>query len=262
MEIILNEREWVETALETRSLGKKPVETLGRIARYYYQHEGFKKKDIRIKIEDFLLQSDPNIILVKWTDMIDAVVKAADKLPLIELDDIQATTKEMAVISSVKGKQAQRLLFTLLCVAKYWNAVREANNGWVNTPDKDIMRMANVNTSSQRQNTMLREMKDSGLIKFSRRVDNLNIQILFIESEDGDAEMSITDFRNLGNQYLMHRGEPFFHCKQCGLTVRKKSNVQKYCPDCAAEIYVRKSVDSVMRRRCAPSDSVSQIAFV
>lgn len=247
MSIVLNEREWTEHAIKNRQLGKKPVETLSRIARYYCQVEKYKKKEVRDKLEDFLLQCDPDIVLVKWGDMIDKIVRSADRFPLVELDNIEITKDEINTVRSLGGKQIQRLAFTLLCIAKYWNIIQPKNNGWVNTADKDIMKMANINTSVKRQNLMLHEMKTAGLLRFSKRVDSLNIQVKFIRT-NSPVEIHISDFRNLGNQYLMYCGESYFQCSQCGLTIKKKSNAHKYCPECAAEMYIKKSVESVMRQ--------------
>jgi hypothetical protein len=248
--IVLNEREWAENAITSRQLGKKPVETLSRVARYYCQCEKYKKKEVRGKLEDFLLQCDPGVILVKWSDTIDRIVRSSDKFPLIELEGIDITEAELQTVRSLDGKQLQRLAFTLLCVAKYWDAAQEKNNGWVNTSDKEIMKMANINTSIKRQSLMLHEMKNAGLLRFSKRVDSLNIQVKFIRANSPVA-IHITDFRNLGNQYLLYCGEPYFQCANCGLTIKKKSNVHKYCSDCAAEMYIKKSVESVMRQRRA-----------
>ena len=35
MNIILNENEWAENMIKTKSLGKDPFETICRVARYY-----------------------------------------------------------------------------------------------------------------------------------------------------------------------------------------------------------------------------------
>lgn len=248
MSIVLNEREWAENAIANHQLGKKPIETLNRVARYYYQVEKYKKKEVRERLEDFLLKCDPSVVLVKWTDTIDRIARSADKFPLIELEGVDITEAELQTIQSLDGKQLQRLAFTLLCVAKYWDATQPKNNGWVNTSDKEVMKMANINTSIKRQSLMLHEMKDAGLIRFSKRVDSLNIQVRFIK-RNSPVAIHISDFRNIGNQYLMFCGEQYFQCANCGLTIRRKSNVHKYCPECAAEMYIKKSVESVMRKR-------------
>lgn len=248
MNIILNEREWARSAIAARQLGARPAETIGRIARYYYQCEGYKKSEVRAKLEDYILQCDPDAVLVKWSNVIERSVRQAGKYPIIDIDHVDVTEAEIAKINGIEGRQPRRLAFTLLCVAKYWNAVRENNNGWVNVSDKDIMGMANFTTSVSRQGKLFRELRDAGLIRFSRRVDNLNTQVCFID-DTGPVALHITDFRNLGNQYLMYCGEPYFQCEQCGVVIKRGNNRHKYCPDCAAEMYIKKTVASVMRRR-------------
>ena len=111
--------------------------------------------------------------------------------------------------------------------------------------------MANINTSIKRQSSMFGQLKDAGMIRFSKQIDNLSVQVLF--AEDGDAALRVTDFRNLGYQYMKYHGEPYFECAHCGLTDKIKSATQrrpqKYCAQCAVEIRTRQNVNSVMRLR-------------
>lgn len=246
--IVLNEREVAEAAIATNKLGAKPGETLTRVAKYYAQVEGYKKKEIRRKLEDLLLKNDPRTLLMNWDGALDGIVKTSNKTPLIELDGIPITSNELQTIDSLPSKQLARLAFTLLCVAKYWYAVNEKNNMWVNTSDRDIMAMANISASIKRQSELLHNLRELRLIQFSKRVDNLNVQVLFAEPH-GSTTMMVTDFRNLGNQYMLRLGGSFIRCEQCGLVVRRKNNAHRYCTDCAAELHSRKSIESVSRKR-------------
>ena len=250
MSIVLNEYEWAEAMLANCTLGKKPVETLSRISKYYYSNH-YSKKDIRRLLDQFVLQCDPTASLVRWSDTLDRIAKGADRYPLICLDGISVTDHELKTIESLSGKQLRRLAFVLLCSAKYYDAVSESNNHWANSSDHEIMQMANINTSVKRQSAMYGELMEAGLIRFSKKVDNLNVQVLF--TEDGETEMYIRDFRNLGYQYLKHYGGTYFECVNCGITVKERNpscgRKQKYCDACAAEISTRQSIESVIRRR-------------
>ena len=186
-----------------------------------------------------------------WSDTLDSATKYATKYPLIMIDEILVTKPEMEKIDSLPGKQLRRLAFTLLCISKYLYTVSESTNYWVNTPDNEIMKMANINTSIKRQSSMFGQLKDAGMIRFSKQIDNLSVQVLF--AEDGEVALRITDFRNLGYQYMKYHGEPYFECAHCGLTDKIKSATQrrpqKYCAQCAVEIRTRQNVNSVMRLR-------------
>lgn len=252
MSIVLNEYDWAERMIANRDLGKKPIETLSRVSKYYYENH-YSKREIRTLLDSFMLQCDPSISLVHWSDMLDKVTKNVNKFPLIRLDGIDVTQEELARIETLGGKQIRRLAFTLLCVAKYWNAASDKNNGWVNTSDKEIMQMANINTSIKRQSLMFAELRSAGFIRFSKKIDNLNVQVQFIQ--DGTAVLHIHDFRNLGYQYLRYYGGAYFECENCGITVKAQSPAkgrpQKYCPSCAVEVKTRQTVNAVMRYRNA-----------
>ena len=101
---------------------------------------------------------------------------------------------------------------------------------------------------------MYHNLNEAGLIKFSKKVDNTNVRVCFVKP--GDAAIRITDFRNLGYQYLKYHGEPYFECQNCGVTTRydnpdnkRSCSKQKYCRSCAAEINIQQIVNSVMRQR-------------
>lgn len=250
MSIVLNEYEWAERMISNRELGKKPIETLNRVAKYYLENK-YSKHEARKLLDTFLTQCDPTASLVHWSDTLDRVIKNASKFPLVKLDGVTVTQNELNRIEALGGKQVRRLAFTLLCIAKYWDSVSESNNHWVNSPDREIMQMANINTSIKRQSALFAELRDAGLIKFSKKIDNLNVQVLFIEP--GDIVLHIQDFRNIGYQYLKYNGEPYFECINCGITTKiqepLKGRRQKYCPSCAIELHTKQKVDSVMRKR-------------
>ena len=248
MDIILNEKEWAESAIVSKQLGSKPTVTLKRVARYLRQINGYKKTEVRKRIGDFLFQCDPNARLNKWDKILDSIADDSDKYSIVNIESIGISKAELDIIGTLPDRQPKRLAFVLLVAAKYYNAVNDMNNGWVHFADKDIMKMANINTTVRRQSQMFREIRDAGLIHYSSKVDNLKVQILFLKP-DSPSVIHITDCRNLGNQYLLYCGEPYFQCAQCGLTIKKKHNVHKYCSDCASEMYIKKSVESVMRRR-------------
>lgn len=249
MTIVLNEHEWARDMIESRSLGAKPFETLSRVAKYYIDKD-YSKKEVRGMLDTFLLQCDPTASLPKWSDTLDYAVARALKYDAIEIDGIEITKPEIERIDALGGKQIRRLAFTLLCLAKYWDVVNPHGDHWVNSRDSEIMRMSNINTSIKRQSLMYFKLNEFGMIQFSKKVDNTNVRVCFITP--GDTAMVITDFRNLGYQYLKYHGEPYFECQNCGITVKfdnKTGRKRKYCKECAVEIHMKQTVNSVMRQR-------------
>ena len=217
--IVLNERACAEYALDNLSLGAKPIETLGRVARYYYSI-GYKKKDIGSLLEDFMLKCDPAINIVKWQAAIDRQVSNADKYELIDISGISITRAEIDKIQQIDGKLLQRLMFTMLCLAKYGNAVNPKNNNWVNKKDKEIFSLANISLTTKRQSLMINDLWTMQYIGFSRVVDNININVKIID-DSSPTVLYISDFRNLGNQYMRYCGEKYIECECCGKVVKE-----------------------------------------
>lgn len=237
--IILNEREYAEAALDMCVLEQKPTDTLLRVAKYYADR-GYKKSEVQSLLESFMLRCDPGINLVKWQDTIDSLTKSAMKSSLIEIDNVPITKAELEICDKLTNKQTRRLMFTLICVAKYGNMANPLNKNWVNKPDKEIFNMANIVTTVKRQSLMLNDLRELGLIRFSRKVDNININVTCL-SDGGEPELEITDFRNLGYQYLRYHGEPCIECAECGIVVKKTVNNQKYCSACGVDLNRKKA---------------------
>ena len=253
MSIVLNELEWAKNTIDGRSLGSKPTETLSRIAKYYF-YKGKSKPETRDLLEKFIVECDPYISTVKWSDTLDNVVKYASKRPLLMIKSIAITQPEIEAIRTIKGAQTQRLAFTLLCIAKYNFVAGNNSEYWVSTPDVDIMKMANIKTSIKRQSMMFATLRDMGFIYFSKRVDNLSVRVMFVR--DGANALEIKDFRNLGYQYMNYidNSGKYFVCENCGITSKENSSERggrkkKYCNDCAVQIRLKQMVNSVMRSR-------------
>lgn len=241
----------------THDLGGRPFETLRRVARYYLD-KGYSPSDARLKLDRFMLECDPFVGLQKWSDTLDRAVSRAIKCPAVDIDSIDITAPEMDAIDALDGKQTKRLAFALLCLAKYWMIVRPNCDYWVNNRSVEIMELANISTSIKAQGEMFWALRNAGLIKFSKQVDNTSVRVCF--ATGGDVVVQIRDFRNLGYQYMMYHGEPYFVCVNCGITTKSKDpenkRRQKYCPECAAKMRLQQHVDAVMRFRKMPKNEL------
>ena len=248
--IVLNENDWAKEMIDSQSVGDSLFETLCCVSRYYIDC-GYDRSAVRNKVDIFLQRYDSSISIPKLENIIDAAIKKAYKRDAVAIDSIPIYKEELDIINSIDGKPIKRLAFTLLCLAKYWDIVNNKQDHWVNTKDTEIKKMANIRTSISRESEMYRKLRDLGLIEFSQKVDNLNVRVLFVK--DGKEEMNITDFRNLGNQYLMHIGEPYYKCQNCGLVTKLertgKGNRPKYCNSCATKLAVQSRINWVMRIR-------------
>ncbi len=235
MQIIMNEKERALEALQTYNLGKDSVQTLNCVGKYY-KSEGYKQGEIRQMLEGLIMRCDPKENIAKWDGCLTSIVRNAGKYPLVEVDNVGITQKELNICKSLNGVQKQRLMFTLICIAKFNSAAQGKRTGWVNTQSKDIFRMANLNTPTKRRALMLNDLRDAGLIQFSCKVDSTSINVVCLD-HSGDPLYFITKFENLGHRYTMFAEGGHFECERCGAIVKKTGNNHKYCPECAAQAH-------------------------
>ena len=243
-EIILNEKDWAKRAIDAHSLGPKPYDTIVRVAKYY-KAEGYKNGELRRRVEDFMIRSDPRLSLVKWDNTITSALSVAEKYPMICISGVTITDTEMEKIGTLQSVLQQRLMFTLLCLAKYGNAVNPKNGGWVNIPQKDIFSLANIQLTTKRQSLMINDLWQTGMIGYSCLVDNINLQVKIMD--DGETALFVDDFRNLGYQYMRYIGGNYIECESCGLVIRQDAKhagrPAKYCKECAESIKASRDSD-------------------
>lgn len=236
MDIIMNEYTYAENLLNKQDLkacdlGDKPSSTLNLLARYY-REIGKNDDEIKEFLSDFLNRClKDKYKESKWIDSIFYQVIKSKKYNLKKVDNVIVTKSEMEIIQSVKGKSRQKVLFTLLILAKYYNAVSDKNKNWTNLEYKKIFKLANVQLSIQNQALLINDLYNCGFVNVSKNVGKPNIQVNFVDNES-DTVLTIARLKDLGKEYLMFCGEDYIRCQKCGTLVKNYKNTNKYCKTC------------------------------
>lgn len=183
-----------------------------------------------------------------WNSIVEKYAGNADKYKLVECDGVWITENELCRIESLHNKVLERLCFTLLCLAKFGNFKNPDNHNWVAESGSEIYRLANISASAFDRELKINALRELGLIAFAKRVDNLKIQVMYID-ENSENKLFIKDFRALGNEYLLYKGESCLKCSNCGLLIKRKSNRQKYCKECSEKIQLKRQRDAMNKLR-------------
>lgn len=174
---------------------------------------------------------------------VERAAEQARRKPLIELDSIPISKAEIDAVNALPSGQHQKLGFTMLVLAKYFDLLRETNNHWVNLTPKDVFELACLNLTVFEQAMMYSDLIEAGFLQYSRKVGNNNARVLIIDGDD--VEIEVTDFRKVGLVIAAYNGEPYSRCEKCGILFRQnRFKNLKYCNDCrtrknkvAARIY-------------------------
>lgn len=237
MQIILNELEYAEQCLKLKSIDKNPYFTVSLLAKYFYHHLGYRKKKIVEELTRFMENHSTVYCASKayWNEKIDRIASNAGKYQLYEIDGVWITRGELDTISKIGNTVIERLAFTALCLAKLLNIKNSNNNGWVSLPLKDVFALARTTGSMTDRLMKMSQLYNTGLIEMPLRNDNLNFRVTYID-ENSDKILLVTDFRELGYEYMNYLRGGFIRCHDCGILTRASKNAKKkYCSNCAAE---------------------------
>ena len=261
MNIILNEKEYAEECLKKNDPIDQPAYMISLLARYYYHCKGLRNAKISKLLIDFLDARYPAYVYNKdaWTDRIDVAIARAKKSPPHEIDGIWITEAELITIESLHNKVLERLAFSLLCFAKLFNKRSPKNNGWIHADLRDVFKTARISDPQEQRYFRLNALYTAGLIAFPSKLDNPSFRVTFINDESPD-KLFISDFRELGYEYLKYKGENFIRCGECGILVRGNKNGTKlYCSDCLRDrIYVPPM--EVKAKRCIDCGDLFEVS--
>ena len=231
--IILNEREYAETCLRDGAVGDSIFQTLGILSKYYYSI-GYRQKKITSSLLQFLennyfhYRENENY----WIDCVRKIASQAGKHPLYEFDGVWITQKELDTIENIDSKLLRRIAFTYLCLAKFNILKNPKSNGWVNLSDKDVFKLAHINCTIEDRDIKIGTLYDYGYLYISKKIESSGVQVLFIDA-DGEGVLHVSDFRELGYEYLLYCGENYIRCAECGiLTKGNKRGTKRYCSKC------------------------------
>lgn len=168
-----------------------------------------------------------------WNASIEKIATNAGRHPLFEITGVWITKSELDKIQSINNKVLERLAFVFLCLAKFGNIKNPQNNGWVSMDAKEIFALAHISCNVVDRNVKIGELRIRGLLELPKRNDNMSCRVTFIDCES-DNVLEVSDFRELGYEYMKYRGENFIRCSECGVLIRgNKNGTRRYCSACA-----------------------------
>lgn len=268
--IILNEKKYVEEFLNNKEMITKPSLMLLLLSKYYRYEKNMEDKDIKVELNKIMEKRYLEYNDDKFQQAIDRSISKSKKLKFNCYDHINITKYELNFIKMLNNDKQEMIVFTMLCFAKANNLLNPRNNNWVSCSLSELLKSSRVPNSKNYDNKLyINDAKDRFIINtsintniissdgevirenfesyeinktwitLSDKTESTNICVNFIDDNDpSDVLLNISDFRELGYQYLQwkqsqddYTGEAntFRKCKKCGRLFKVNNKNKEYC---------------------------------
>lgn len=189
---------------------------------------------IKQTLSEFMKKSYKDYNITYWQPKFDELIiqEKRSKVDMLIINELHVTRGELQTISSLNNNKLEKLAFVLLVYSKIYNVKNKNNTYWVNSDVKDVFSDCKVTLTKHKQELMIHELLNLGLVDTSRKVDCTNIRVNYSDNNDESA-ITITDFRDIVYYYLRWKGHNIVECSKCSRMFRKNKNVHKYCNACA-----------------------------
>lgn len=199
----------------------------------HWLKDGLSVGDLRDNICDFCLHWNNQFNIAQNENLIFSVINQVkknidNKKPFENRTVIIFYKSELDTILEVKDKNMQRVLFVMICLAKWRNANYIYLNSGSSIKLKDIFCLADIKCSKKEQMMCLHRLNECGYTNVQLRP----LLKFFIPCivEDGEPALSFNISENMIDE-LLNITLP--HCERCGKPYEKQGNKQKYCKNCA-----------------------------
>ena len=222
--IIFNELEYAEKLIDNSSIGNNVRQKDLNIIARYWKHMGLSEKEIRDKLIEFYEANDAHFNEVLYDQHLEYAVRASRGAPLRAGESVKISRQEMAKIREIESLEVQRVLFTMLAIAKVFCRGKEF---YYNGKITDVFRLARLTGIRVAQrNSILHWLNTNGFIEA-----NLygGYKIPFGERDIAWNQTFVT-IQNLDKimDYFAYK------CASCKKDVFKGFNKHMLCGECRA----------------------------
>ena len=232
--MILNEELYVKNLLLGKNKDiKSIIKKIGYITRYNLH---ILKKDEKKNYNSTILwmtKHQDNFDESCYSNIVSAYIKKAKKRDFKYIDNITITKNELDKIKSLNNIREEKIMFVLLCMAKYQSVFMGFTDGLVKYTITDLCKYARISVPADKREYILHDILLKGFISCPKKNDTKCLRVNFIE-KDGEPELILNeiDCQELAYVYLRWKnGSGFKRCRKCGrlMSSRNKKDLCPYC---------------------------------
>ena len=261
MTLILNEKKYAEDLILGKNDSVKGLRgKVNLITRYNYHVKHLSSSDNYEHTVRWLNKHQDNFCECNYSKFIELSVKSAMKSPFYDIESLKITASEMNIVKSLDNIRQQKILFVLLCFAKFQRIAFGYTNGFVNLSIVELYKHARVSVPAGDRELILYEIAQKGYIRSPQKNDSTGLFITFIsELEDSVVlEVDGRTSKELAYLYLsfINDGVGYGKCQRCGCVIKKRKDII-HCKECCEELEEQRENKTIWCIDCGTEVKVS-----
>lgn len=247
MNFLFNEQAAIENMIKLKVIDNDNIfNTIKDLAKYNYFVCGMDQDSNYKAILSYLHANGDEINEEAVYDIIDNCVKKVKHHPLKYVNEIKITKSELDFIKNLDDIRKEKVVFVLLAVIKYYNAISDEENDVAYMKNSDICKYARITIPKQERDVFMQFLYDEGVLKRHHAAASTIKIGLFISHDINDKiilKLNENDYKDLAYTYMAYL-EPhkFRRCSVCGKWMRRNKQGSTKCRECVklSEALVKK----------------------
>lgn len=224
----------IVNAVESNQMDfSNPRKAIWTLAQYYVSIHNNDDKVAFENIKNYIEQHDDNFYYEQYISDINKCIRKAKKYELKNIDCIVITKSEMDIIQSFNDIKKEKIVFVLIALAKYFNALYGNDRDCCFAKTRDIFKYARVVIPTNERDYYLHFAYESGVLLPNFSIGS-NMQLVGVVSHTEEESVLVLDeydYKELAYAYLNYKNGGYKKCKECGAWFKVKSSEPnlKYC---------------------------------
>lgn len=233
--MILNEEQYIkDLILRNNDEVKKIKPQVNFIARYNYHVMKMSDNDNYNAIVSWMNRNNNGFCENNYSKFIESAVKKSKNKPLYLINSIKFTQEEIDCIQSLNNLRYEKIMFVLLCTAKFQQIVHGYTDGLIYYNITQVFKDARVSVSKNNRENILHELLKINFIKLPYKNDSKCLFVTIIDNENKPKyEILPHDCNELAYFYMKISGDKKINrCKKCNKLIKINKRYGNLCPDC------------------------------
>lgn len=230
--LVLNEQKQFQRLLSDGFEKYPNKRDLCILCKGWLQERKYTDEELKHKMIEFCKNFNSQFNVAKAEDLFLRVLKSVHQEITFKFNNtIQITESEISYLKTLNSFKKQKLMFVIICLAKWRNANYIYINNGSSIKVSDLFDIAKIKCTKKEQFKILHELNDCLFIDVQLKpmlkcmipiIDNSSKPVITFDIDD--------DFIFHWENYILP------HCEICGKPFERRSNRQKYCSDCAKKV--------------------------